>query len=205
MIKKNFKITLPDEPYKVETNKNIQVDASYEGQRYLVVRAKDGIADCILIGSDEPITDLSNFIEEGHRFFVLDAAENPFAAAYLSHSYKTTEIPNYVEETEAGETYEYVYDDHTGVLEQIYYPNSIPVDENNQFGEPNRRIHNNTRQSTFDGFKVLLEQAKQRREINDYSPEDAAALDDYIEWLETAEVRYANVDHWKIKFPVVNF
>ncbi len=205
IIKKGFKITLPDEPYKVETTQNNQIDVWYEGLRYLVVRVEDGKATSIVRGSHEPITDLSNIIEEGNRFFVIDAEEYPFEAAYLSHTYSTEEVPNYIETTEAGEVYEYHYDDNHGVLEQIYFPNSIPVDENNQFGSPARRTHFLTRESVFESFDTILEQVRTARETKDYSEEQAAEVDNFIEWLETARDRYANIEHWKIKFPVVTY
>jgi hypothetical protein len=203
MIRKNFTIVLPDEPYKVETTKNIEVTGTYEGNRYLVVRTKDGIADSAISGSDQPIVDMSNYIEEGHAFMVLDATENTFAAAYLSHNYTTTEVPNYIEETAAGETFEYEYDDHTGVLEQIYMPNHMPVDSAGNFGEPIRRTHFLTRESVFSGFEVLRQQALQALAENDYSPEQEATINNYIEWLSTAADRYADVEHWKIVFPVI--
>lgn len=206
MIKKKFTITLPDEPFKTTTVKNIQVDGWYEGPRYLVVRAKDGIADTVLVGADEESSiDLSRFIEEGHRFFILDASQNPLPAAYLSRFYKTDEIPNYVETIETGETWEYVYEDFTGVLDQIYVSNKIPVDENNQFGEPQRREHGVTRESIFQGFLITLEQLRSARETNDYTPEQLADLDNWEEWLTTAESRYANTEHWKITFPLMKF
>lgn len=203
-IKKKFILTLPDQPYKTETTLNNQIDGWYEGAKFLVVRVdtRTNLANNVVFATDEQDTiDLARFIEEHFRFFVLDASQNPFAAAYLTHDYKTGEVPNYVETIETGEVYEYHYEDFSGVIEQIYYPNELPVNSNNEIGEPRRRVHAITKQSVWDNIDILKELAEQGMANNDFTASEQTKMEEYIDWLTTFKTRYANTDHWKIPFP----
>ncbi len=203
-IKKNFKLTLPDQPYKTETTLNNQIDCWYVGAKYLVVRVdtRTNLANNVVMETDDQNSiDLTRFIEENHRFFIFEASQNPLAAAYLSHNYETLEVPNYVETIETGEVYEYFYEDFVGVIEQIYFPNAIPVNSNNEFSEPQRRTHALSRQSVWDGIDGLKQLAEQFVADNDYTPAEQTRMNEYIDWLTNFKTAYANTDHWKIKFP----
>lgn len=205
-MQKNFTVILPDEPYKISIDKNIVITAKYQGPRYLVgkmhVESKKVIDVQRTFDSVDEI-DLSSYVEEGHAFIIIDAAINTFEAAFLTRSYTHGEVSNYTETLSTGEVYEYHYEDGTGILEQIYFPFTLGYDTDNSiFTEPARRTHFITRESYFEGMATFPDKIAAALAINDYSDEDKDKLEQHKTWLENLSTTYANVDHWKIPYPI---
>ena len=221
-MKKKFIMTLPDQPYKDTIADDIEVQCTYDGPRYLLV-AVDDRTDQPEYGTVKFVArktenvselDLKDYNEgqhdeEGITFVILDAAENTWEAAYLTHSYTHETIPDYHEvlptKNDAGEdeTYTYHYDDTTGGIGACTYQGMLRYNFDTQtYARPPYRLHALTRQSFLDSLKVMEQQIKDRllaeASILDQDAKDE--LNDYLDWLTNIPVKYANVDHWKIPF-----
>ena len=204
-MKKFFTFVLPDEPYKTTTEKNITVNATYEGLRYLLCRVHTdtNIVEGVAFGAesveDIPMDRFSK--EEGYRFVVLDAAVNPFEAAYLSgdYSHDLIEDPTFVLPRGLGE-WTYHYDDYTGGISQAFFGHDLKF-VNGKFIAPRYRTHAITRESLFQSAVAQAKNIKKTLSENDYTPEDRKKLTEYADWLENLEETYHDVDHWKISFP----
>ena len=205
-MKKFFTFVLPDEPYKNTTEKNITVNATYEGPRYLVARVHNttNLVEGVVFGA-ENLTDveqrLSNYTEEGYSFITIDASVNPFEASYLSgeYSHELIEDPEFVLPRGLG-TWVYHYDDYTGGINQAFFMHDLYY-VNNKFSKPRYRTHAITRESLFESAKAQAKNIKKTLAENDYHEEDRKKLDEYADWLDALEETYHDVDHWKITFP----
>lgn len=206
MIKKNFTFVLPDEPYKTTTALNQVVNATYDGFKYLVMRVEDstGIVHNIARGGDNSdALEIDNFVEEGFSFFILDATEHPFEAAYLTSNYthETIEDPTFVLPNDLG-SWTYHYDDNTGGINQCFYMNTLKYNPTTKtFTPPKYREHALTRESVIESAKIYSAEITKCLAENDYSDEDRAILEEHAAWLLTLEDVYQGVDHWKIPFP----
>ena len=204
-MKKFFTFVLPDEPYKTTTEKNITVNATYEGLRYLLCRVHTdtNIVEGVAFGAesveDIPMDRFSK--EEGYRFVVLDAAVNPFEAAYLSgdYSHDLIEDPEFELPNGLG-TWVYHYDDYTGGISQAFYQHDMRH-VNNKFIAPRYREHAITRESLMETSKNQAKAIKKSLSENDFHEEDRIKLEEYATWLENLDKTYKGVDHWKITFP----
>lgn len=204
-MKKNFTVILPDEPYKTSIALNKTVQCTYEGVRYLIARLEDStnIVQNIVKGNDSlDQLDIESHKEEGYSFFIIDAAQNPLEAAFLSHTYTHGDIDPYEETLPTGEVWKHVYESGNGILEHIYIPFTLKYNlASKTFSGPDRRIHFITRESFFDGMKDFPARIREALEINDYTDEERAKLENHLIWLENLETTYADVDHWKIPYP----
>ena len=101
LITKKFTHLLPDQPYKQTASKNITVECEYAGPKYLLLRLHEqtGIIRCIERYGDDKAALEASIVDDGHDwdFVVLDAAEYPWEAAYLTGSYTHGEVPDYSE------------------------------------------------------------------------------------------------------------
>lgn len=205
-MKKIFTFVLPDEPYKATTDLQLTVDAVYEGHRYLVARVEEGtniVHNVAFATDDENEIDLTRFVEEGHRFIVIDARMTPFEAAYLTGNYThdLIEDPTYVLPRGLGE-WTYHYDDYTGGISQAFYQTTLKH-VNGKFSGPKYREHAITRESLIENSKLQAKTIEASLAENDFTPEDRTKLQEYATWLKNIETTYEGVDHWKIPFPGV--
>lgn len=204
-MKKNFTVVLPDEPFKTSTALNNTIQCTYNGLRYVVARMENSskkVLNAVAMFDSLDEFDLSSYVEDGHTFFVIDAASNPFEAALLTKIYDNGEINNYEETLSTGETWDFVYDNGTGAIEQIFMPFSLEYDlDTKTFSEPKRPTHPITRESFFESIQEFPAKIQKALEINDYTDEEKAKLENYKNWLENLPVTYADIDHWKIPFP----
>ena len=209
-MKTNFTFILPDEPYKNTTALNQQVNAVYEGPKYHLARIETATNIVHnIVRSAETVEDLNfdQYVEEGHYFLVIDAAENPFEVAYLTSSYThdLIEDPTFVLPRGLGE-WTYHYDDYKGGITQCFYRETLKYNASTKtFSGPDYRLHQNSREETFKTLKIQAEGIRKslRDNANDYTAEDKKTLEDHATWLENVETTFHDVDHWKIPFPAV--
>lgn len=208
-MRKNFVMVLPDEPYKVTTNKNIQVPCIYKGSRYLLVRMNnDGTVFC-LEKQAETLEELENFKipaehlkEEGHWQIVLDAETHTMEAAYLTHDYEHGEVADYKEVLPTGETWEYYYADYVGVVEQVLYTNDLSYDKATKtWIRPRYRSHALTRNQFMESMASQAATYKAAMDSGTYLPDHLAEIKKHYEFVSSVPTKYAKVDHWKIPFP----
>lgn len=204
-MKKFFNVILPDEPFKSETTLNQVVQCQYDGAKYLLIRVDDSdnkVVNAVAAANTIEELNLDSWNEEGHSFHVLDASVHPFEAAYLTHSYTHGEVENFKETLPNGDVWEYVYEDNKGIIAQIYKNIDLVFDRNSKtFSEPSRMAHGTTRESFFEGAAVILKDVTKALEENDFLPEEKKVLEDYKKFLTDLPATFANVDHWKIRFP----
>lgn len=202
-MRKFFEVTLPDEPFKAETTLNKKVQCLYDGPKYLLVRVEDATGKVVSsVNGSDTIDGLyaETFNEEGHSFHVLDASVNPFEAAYLSYAYTHPDIEPYVETLPNGDKWEYNYETKTGLLSHLFKQLDLKYD-GGKYIAPERVVHGTSREDFFNGVNGLLEGLTKSLSENDFLPEEKAKLEEYKTWLSKLEKDYANIDHWKIKFP----
>ncbi len=204
-MKKNFTFILPDEPYTDKTELNQTINAVYEGPRYLLCRVNQttNIVEGVVRESD----DLSAFEnmpqEQGYNYVTIDAAVNPFEAAYLTdyYTHDLIEDPTFVLPRGLGE-WTYHYDDYTGGINQAFYQFTLKY-EGGVFIKPQYRLHALSRESVMAAAKLNASNIREALKVEDdsYTAEERKTLEDYAEWLENLEETYHDVEHWKIKFP----
>ena len=206
-MEKIFTTVLPDEPYKTSTKKNITVQATYKGPRYLLLRCRvsDGAIMCVDRASDD-YDWLQTLIttNEPELFFVtLDAETHTWEAAHLTHNYEHGEIENYVEVLPTGEKYEYWYDDYVGALNQPFYVNDMFYDKGtSSFKRPKYRVHAVAKEDFWASIESNLKTFEAAvGNIDRYPADKQQAIRDHYDFLKTAKSKYGSIDHWKIPFP----
>ena len=208
-MQKLFKTVLPDEPYKTATTKNITVDCTYTGRRYLLVRMNnDGSMFCLEKQLDT-LEEIDKFrltdqqlAAENHFQVVIDADINTWEAAHVSHEYEHGEVPNYKETLPTGETWEYTYDDFQGALDQPFYVNDLRFDRStNTWIRPRYRVHALTRDSFMSAIAGQADTYAQAAASGKYSGEQLESINVHAAFLKAVPSKYANVDHWKIPYP----
>jgi hypothetical protein len=202
-MRKFFTFKISDEPYKTTTNLNKTVDAIYIGPKFLAlcVHMPSGeIRYVARSGETEADLEMSHLVDDDveTEFIVLDASVNTFEAAYLTGNYEHNPIPDYVEQLPDGSTYTYAWSG--GGITQNYYGQDLFY-RNGEFTTPRFREHAVTKESVYEGSKLVANRITQSLSDNDYTAEERAALEEYRDWLNNLETTYQNADHWKIPFP----
>lgn len=215
-MRKTFTTILPDEPYKTATTKNITVECTYDGPRYMLLRIResDGFIFSIDRLEDE-LAEIEKFRIEPHKLqdegmyqVLLDAMENTWEAAHLTGNYTHEPFADYVETLPTGETYTYHYDDESCAVEQPYYVNDMHYDKGtNTYKRPRRRVHAVSKAdfaaSIAGNLKHVQEMLDEQSEK--FTAEDLVAIREYRDFLASVPTKYiaAGVDHWKIPFPPI--
>jgi len=208
-MRKNFTFLLPDEPYKNTTALNKVQNAVYTGPRYLAICVIDATGEIKYVarrGESLAEINFESLVDDdpATTFYLIDASEHPFAAAYLLHTYETGDVPDYsvdLVDADGNEwNYTYHYDDGTGSIGQCFYGQSLKY-INNQFVGPEYRLHAITKESLIQNYKNIAVAIEQSLQVNDYTDADREALTEHVAWLRDLERRYAGIDHWKIPFP----
>ena len=212
MINKNFTIPLADEPYLDTTTQNKTYPATYTGPRYLkvCVDKETKIVERYVAGADT-MDGLSAIIaiEEAEKMYqILNAETHTFEAAYLTGMYTTGPVENYTETLPTqdaegvDETFEYVWNDNTGMISQQYYNIDLKF-VNGAYVRPRFRTHALTRASFLASLVVQATAIEAAIESNEsLSDADIATLETYVTWLRNVPTKYANVKHWKIPFKI---
>ena len=209
-MRKAFTAVLPDEPYKTTTKLNRTVECYYVGTRYVLARVEksDGKIYCV-DGYGETLEDLDPsrlpadvLIKEGHDQVVIDAEIDTWIAAHLTHEYEHTSVPNYVETLSTGEVYEYQYDDIHSAVTQPYYTNDTYYKkETNTWIRPRMRTHAITRASFLEGVASQTATVQEVVDSGRLTADRLVEAKAYLDFLKSVPTKYANIDHWKIKFP----
>jgi hypothetical protein len=208
-MRKAFTAVLPDEPYKTTTKLNRTVECFYVGARFVLVRVEksDGKYYCVdgysetLEGLDSSRLPEDVLSKEGHSQVVIDAESDTWMAAHLTHEYEHTAVPNYSETLSTGEVYEYVYDDIHSACSQPYYTNDAYYKkETNTWIRPRMRTHAVTRASFLDGVASQISTIEEVIARGLTSDRQIQAQT-YLDFLKSISTKYANIDHWKIRFP----
>jgi hypothetical protein len=205
-MNKNFTVTLPDEPYKTTTALNKTVACVYTGPRYLAICVIDETGEIKYVarrGESLAEIDQATLVDDdpATEFYVIDANDHTFAAAYLTGRYTHGDVEDFevVHPDDLG-TWTYHYDDGTGIIGQCFYGQDMKY-VNGQFTAPRYREHACRRQDVIDSCSHIASLVETSLQNNDYSDEDRTKLEEYIVWLRAVPTAYANIDHWKIPFP----
>lgn len=207
-ITKNFIHKLPDEPNKQATTKNKTVECTYKGPQFLLVRMLEQSGICLNVeryGDDKEALE-ATIVDDGpvFDFFVLDADQHPWEAAYLTGFYSHGEVANYEEILPTGEKWVYEYANDNGIVEHSHAINEMKYDKNlNVFTRPKFIGHPVNSVDFWSGsaaqaveFERLL-----AGDLSKYSNETIADIRAYHKFLVELPTKYKNVDHWKIAFP----
>jgi len=203
-MRKFFTFKISDEPYKTTTNLNKTVDAIYNGPKFLALCVHTPTGEIRYVarsGESEAELDLNSLVDDdpNTEFVVLDASVKTFEASYLTGFYEHDPIPDYVEQLpNNGGTYTYNWSG--GGITQNYYGQDMFY-RDGEFTTPRFREHAVTRESVFEGSKIVANRITQSLLDNDYTNEERAELESYKDWLNSLETTYKDVDHWKIPFP----
>lgn len=208
-MQKLFKTVLPDEPYKTSTTKNVTVDCTYTGRRYLLVRMNHDGSIFALEKQVDTLEEIENFkltdqqLAAENRFQVtIDADINTWEAAHISHEYEHGEVANYKETLATGETWEYTYDDFQGALDQPFYVNDIRFDRaTNTWIRPRYRVHALTRDAFMGSIADQAETYQVAAASGKYTGAQLESIKTHAAFLATVATKYSNVDHWKIPYP----
>ena len=215
MIRHNFTIPMPNQPYVDDFSEGKTQSATYVGHKLITVQYEQATGEVKnIINSGDTNEELGEYdapLMEGHLPLTIDATEHPLIASWLSGSYETGEVADYTENlgtTDAEgnpETWTYYWQDEKGCLAQIYKRESLfykEIDGSMQFEGPAFRTHILTRESFLESVanQVTAIAAEIARD-GVYDAEETATLTAHKEWLEAVPTKYADVDHWKINFP----
>jgi len=205
----NFDIAMPNEPYVDDFSEGKTHPGVYKGPRFLKVEKQDsdGLL-CAVVADGDTEAELENGIpaRAGTSFHVIDAQSSPLEASYINGFYETGEVPDYTEdlgttdEDGNAETWTYYWNDNTGIINQIYFSDTLFFTGGNFVG-PQMRTHALTRESFFQTVPNQKESIQKEIDENpEHNAEKIQELKDYITWLEGLEAKYADVAHWKIPF-----
>lgn len=209
MFKKSFTVVLPDEPYKPSVAEQNTITCKYTGARYLAICVHTPTGEVRYVaryGSTQAELQLDLLADNDPEteFYVLDAKENTFEAAYLQGDYAHDPIPDYVETlpNDLG-TWSYTYSDN-GVLSQIYLFGTLRY-VNGEYIEPERREHAISAASFAEGnvnLVTALEAQLADPDVTDnLDEEEITKVNEYIAWIKSIPTVYAGIDHWKIPWP----
>lgn len=203
---KTFVVNVPDEPFKNNFTKNHTCEIKYSGPSFLVL----GISTVDnkvrgVEGAFESMTDidLDTFIDDDTYFVILNAFDNSFEAAYLTHQYTNDEFPSYKETLATGEVYEYFWE-KDGILGSIYVGNDLFYDPNkNTYTKPslitspiNREQYLQTIDSKISMFQKAL------ADNPTWNEDEKSQVQYAIDWYKNIWNVYGNVDFYKIPVPI---
>jgi len=218
MANQTFTVKLPDEPYSQATTNNESFECQYTGPRYVMMQIdKDdfqvregGRSDKV----DDRSIDPSYYERDDYNYVVVDStasATHAMYCAYVTHEYTHADIEDYEEnitDADGNEwTWTHQYEGTSGMLAHLHYMDSLLNDiVGDGWSGPTLRMHNNTRQSVLDGCQAqheTIDAALLDTSNQVLSDADRTTLVNHSAWLKVvvADVRYADVNHWKIPFP----
>jgi|TARA_B110000211_G_C13993393_1_gene515077 hypothetical protein len=210
-----FPVTLPDEPYKTAVTKKETFTCTYTGPRYVLMQIDRDDFQVREGGRGDKATDDSvneKFFEQDEYFYLLvdatESADTAFYCAYVTHEYTHPDVEDFecTEQDADGEdlTWTHQYEGTTGMLGHLYWQETLLYNPGGSgWSGPNLREHVNDWASMVSSCE---EQAKTIDAALDdsnqsISAEDRAILIARSAWLKKVEVKYKDIDHWKIPFP----
>ena len=205
-----FDMEIPNEPYLDNFSQGITHPAFYTGSRWLKfqIQNDNGLIKELVVSGEtkDEIESKIAYNDEGHSFHIIDAKQNPWEAAYLTHEYAHDPVPNYEENlgtTDADGNAEVWDYDWGHVLNQIYYNNELRY-VNGEYIKPPFRLHQHTQEAFLKSLADHIEMAE--REISRqgiYTQAEMANLEEYARSLSTISTKYTGIHHWKIPFPAL--
>lgn len=205
-----FDMEMPDEPYLDNFSQGKTHPAFYTGLRWLKFQIQNDnglIKELVVTGeTKEEMESKIAYNDDNHSFHVIDAKQNPWEAAYLTHDYQHDPVPRYEENlgTTDSEGNAEVWDYDWGhVLNQIYYNNELRY-VNGVYIKPPFRLHQHTQEAFLKSLQDHIEMAE--REIareGIYTATEKTNLQTYLDSLSAIETKYAGIHHWKIPFPAL--
>ena len=205
MLKK-FMVAVPDEPYKTGFSQNKTCEVTYYGPSFLVlgISTVDNKVKAV-DGSFESMAeiDLSTFIDHETYFVILNAFDNPFEAAYLTHQYSNDELPSYKETLPTGEVYEYFWE-KDGIIDVIYKTCDMYYDPvKKTYSEPGFISLPIPREQYVEGVYHKISVLEKALVENPQFTEDEKSQVKYaIDWYKNMWNVYPNVDFYKIPVPI---
>lgn len=209
-IRHDFNIAMPNQPYVDDFSDGNTQAATYVGHKFLKVEynSQTGVIGRTLAQADdmETLNSIEVPAQEGFIIHIIDATQHPLQASYLSGNYETGEVADYTESlgtTDAegnAESWTYYWQDHKGVIAQIYKKDTLKW-VNNDFEGPEFRAH----VISSDSFNASVQEhiANATSELAKdgvYTDEEKATITAYKTFLEGIATKYAGVKHWKIPF-----
>jgi hypothetical protein len=199
-----FKIN--DEPLVDKSTGIREATLVYKGGRYVYaeVCTETGKIQAPVHTSDTPEMEvaLDRLTQmETRKIIVIDANENPVAAAIIEDSHYDLKIPNYVEELPSGEQFIYEYSE-TVKLNEIYDVNNMKFNlEKNDF-EYKYVINDITDEAYIESIDSQLSYISDQLAENTYSESQLAEIDEFKQKLLALKASYdGSVKHWKFPFP----
>lgn len=204
-MEKTFSVKIPNEPYGNIDENSPSVDITYNGHRYIVFSLDSNGKFYTMEGFFDELTEfnLNDFVHEGHTFHVLDADKDTFIAALLTNEYTHDDIPAYTEELSTGETVEFDYPSN-GILGVFWKP-KFEYNPSVGFSDPIRvevPLSHEELMSIISNRVADIELALASKE---YSDDDKAVIQAYLDWAKAAPTNYADIAAWKIPHPTTPF
>lgn len=214
---------MPDEPWKPTRNNNLTVELMYTGLRYHVFSVENDTNRIWAIEwSGDKVEnggDVAEFVHEGHSFYLLDAKEDPQAAAFLTGDDKvitpvadyTFEVPNHPDAdgnpTIDNEDFVYEYP-KDAMVRHCYQSSELFYDAGTKaFTFPGYNDHSQliSKEVLFASFAEIQKDIEDALADSDnvYDEDDKKELEDHIQWLKDAPTVFADVDCWKIPYPTI--
>lgn len=206
-MNKEFTITLPDEPFKSTTDLNKTVACTYTGAKILIISVENETGQVTDVEAkynrESEIDWDSHPVPRNHSLHVLDAANNLFEAAYITHDYTTEEVADYEETLPTGEVWNYSYEKDAIVGSTFRHLDLFYNKETGKFSGPD---YLGPGIASIDEIKQSFsEKIAEADEVldapDDYSEEEISQVQEFKDWYVNFDKNYAGVDHWKIPFP----
>jgi len=222
-IKKKFTFEMPDEPWIPTRNNNLTVDLMYTGLRYHVFSVENDNNKVFAVewsgDRKDQGGDPADFVHDGHSFYLLDAAEDPKAASFLTGDDKViTKVPDYTFEVpnhpdaDGNPTidnedflYEYPMESmvrHCFKTQEISYDAGTKAFTYPGYNDHSEVIDKEVLFASFADIQKNIEDALADSE-NVFDDDDKKELEDHVQWLKDAPTVFADIDTWKIPYPTI--
>lgn len=197
-----FKLRIPDEPFKDTYELEKTLNITYTGPRYMVLSV---FTDTQQVSTYETLEDnledinLSDFASDDTTFYVVDCYNHLLEASFITHQYTHNDYDNYREELPTGEIYEYLYDNH--ILSNIYNFTMPTYNHSTQeFGSLELLKPVTTNEEFWERLDSKILELSKDPKIGVHDDADQE-LNDYLETLKQLKIDYLDVDYWKIPYP----
>jgi len=203
-----FKIPFWDEPHQDKFEKGLTYDATYIGERFILVavRKKDNLVQERLAEysvSDKEKGAIQCFVDDDKNTLEIDSWKNPFECAMITGQYQHEWVPNWSEKLGVDdEIWEYSYSDTTAVIGHIFKVETMYYIDN-KFTRPEVNIHPIDEKQFWDLLEVHKKDMIRElaRGSDAYNESELKPFEEYKQWLENAPTKYKGVKHYKIKCP----
>ena len=198
-----FELKIPDEPFKNSYDLGKTLTVTYTGTRYLVLsilEASQRISACEMMADSLEEIDLSTFNGDGETFCIVDCHDHLLEASFITHQYSHEDFDDYEEELPTGEIYTYPYEQK--ILGNIYNSDMPTYDkETNSFGPLSTLQPVNTNENFWKQLDNTIAEISSDPDIGIHESANQE-LTEYLETLKKIKTDYAEVDYWKIPYPV---